>query len=68
MQNSTMYGVGITPEGINQNYVIYEFALEKAWDYQILDTGKWFSHYAKVRYGQHDIYINLAWNKLLVRT
>lgn len=29
--NSTMIGIGITMEGINQNEFIYEFMLEKAW-------------------------------------
>ena len=29
--NSTMIGIGITPEGINQNDVVYEFMLEHAW-------------------------------------
>ncbi len=29
--NSSMIGLGITMEGINQNELIYEFLLEKAW-------------------------------------
>lgn len=31
MNGSTMIGTGLTPEGINQNYVIYEFMNEMAY-------------------------------------
>ncbi|KAG5674947.1 hypothetical protein PVAND_004891 [Polypedilum vanderplanki] len=51
MENSSMIGVGITPEGIHQNYVVYEFALEKAWDYQEINHKKWIKNYARNRYG-----------------
>lgn len=30
-EGSSIVGIGITPEGINQNEMIYEFLLEKAW-------------------------------------
>lgn len=51
MENSSMVGVGITPEGIHQNYVIYEFALEKAWKHQQINHKKWIKQYAAARYG-----------------
>lgn len=66
MVNSTMIGVGITPEGINQNYAIYEFALERAWDQQTVDIGKWFDHYALARYGVDNTFIKAGWKLLLV--
>lgn len=49
--NSTMVGVGITPEGIFQNYVVYQFALEKAWNYKEINHKKWVKFYARSRYG-----------------
>lgn len=61
-----MYGVGITPEGIDQNYVMYEFALERGWDYAPVVTEKWFDHYALARYGKDNVLIQRAWNKLKV--
>ena len=62
-----MVGVGITPEGINQNYVMYEFALERAWDQATVNIEKWLQHYTFVRYGQiEDDHITVAWNKLRV--
>lgn len=34
-----MLGVGITMEGINQNEIMYEFALEQAWRSPLDDSG-----------------------------
>ncbi|XP_037025538.1 alpha-N-acetylglucosaminidase [Bradysia coprophila] len=64
MENSTMYGVGITPEGINQNYVMYEFALERGWDHTPANLEKWFQQYALGRYGQDNDFIKKAWHLL----
>lgn len=61
-----MYGVGITPEGINQNYVMYEFALERGWDHTTVDAEKWFDHYAFTRYGESDEFVKSAWDNLRV--
>lgn len=41
MKNYTLVGVGITPEGINQNYVMYDFALDRAWYQNSVDVDKW---------------------------
>ncbi|XP_050080236.1 alpha-N-acetylglucosaminidase [Anopheles maculipalpis] len=46
----TLLGTGITPEGINQNYALYEFALEMGWNDELDSTGKWFDEYAEARY------------------
>lgn len=51
LENSTMMGVGISPEGIFQNYVVYQFALEKAWNYKEINHKKWIRFYARSRYG-----------------
>jgi hypothetical protein len=34
-----MIGVGITMEGINQNEIMYEFALEQSWRTPLNSTG-----------------------------
>ena len=41
MENSTMIGTGLTPEGINQNYVIYEFMLEMAYRKEPVELEDW---------------------------
>uniref|UniRef100_A0A336LVK5 CSON005991 protein n=1 Tax=Culicoides sonorensis TaxID=179676 RepID=A0A336LVK5_CULSO len=52
-QSLTMVGLGITPEGINQNHVMYEFALDLAWNGKSrLNTRKWFTNYGARRYGR----------------
>jgi alpha-N-acetylglucosaminidase len=65
MDNSSMVGVGITPEGISQNYVVYEFVLDKAWAYQEINHRKWIKNYAKCRYGIDSSAIKHAWVLLL---
>lgn len=62
-----MLGFGITPEGINQNYVMYEFALERGWDQTPVDTRKWMNHYVRSRYGQTNEVSQRAWDQLRVR-
>ncbi|XP_023950490.2 alpha-N-acetylglucosaminidase [Bicyclus anynana] len=50
--NSTMIGTGLTPEGINQNYVVYDLMLESAWRPRpVEDLNEWVSDYAERRYG-----------------
>ncbi|XP_045453537.1 LOW QUALITY PROTEIN: alpha-N-acetylglucosaminidase [Melitaea cinxia] len=49
---STMLGIGLTPEGINQNYVVYDLMLESAWRLgPVEDLNKWVEDYAERRYG-----------------
>ncbi|KOB71807.1 putative alpha-N-acetyl glucosaminidase [Operophtera brumata] len=49
---STMIGIGLTPEGINQNYVVYDLMLESAWRKgPVVDMEAWAREYARRRYG-----------------
>lgn len=51
IENSTMIGIGLTPEGINQNYVVYDLMLESAWrKAPVIDLNEWVEDYAKRRY------------------
>jgi alpha-N-acetylglucosaminidase len=60
-----MVGVGITPEGINQNYAVYEFALEMGWTPQnVTGTEAWFRNYPAARYGKEDGQLSEAWRIL----
>lgn len=50
--NSSMIGIGLTPEGINQNYVVYDLMLESAWRRDpVQDLDSWIEEYAERRYG-----------------
>lgn len=61
MENSTMVGVGIAPEGIHQNYVMYSLTLERAWMKVDFDLSSWFSTYSNVRYEVKDYLLQNAW-------
>lgn len=62
--NGTMVGTGLTPEGINQNYVIYELMNEMAWRTEPVNLTEWFSAYATRRYGAADVHADNAWQLL----
>ncbi|KAJ3658550.1 hypothetical protein Zmor_010284 [Zophobas morio] len=66
-ENSTMIGTGLTPEGINQNYVIYELMTEAAWRTSPDNLTEWFENYATRRYGFADDNAKEAW-RILQRT
>ncbi len=56
--NSSMIGIGLTMEGINQNELMYEFFLEKAWRSEMTDEeiSDWVSDFTIRRYG------SVEWN------
>ena len=43
LPNSTMIGVGLTMEGINQNNMIYEFMLENGWQPHPRNLTQWLA-------------------------
>lgn len=59
--STTMIGTGITPEGINQNYGLYEFALEMGWYQDFARVSDWFACYASFRYGTKSARVMNAW-------
>lgn len=62
---STMVGVGLTMEGINQNYFIYELMAEFAWRNTSVDAHTWTREFVARRYGvTGDHPAALAWDLL----
>lgn len=47
MNGSTMVGIGLTPEGINQNYVIYELMNEMGYRHEPVDLDRWWEPKSK---------------------
>ena len=37
-----MVGGGLTMEGIHQNYVIYQFMVDRMWSKQMIDIDPWY--------------------------
>lgn len=60
-----MKGVGILPEGLNNNPVVYELLLELAWRKEQVDVSVWIEDYIKARYGKSDPAISAAWQIFL---
>ncbi|XP_046392538.1 alpha-N-acetylglucosaminidase [Ischnura elegans] len=67
-ENSTMMGIGLTPEGIGQNYVMYDFMMETGWNTEPVDLTQWFTDYSIRRYGISDERAIAAWQLLKVST
>jgi alpha-N-acetylglucosaminidase len=62
-----MKGIGIMPEGINNNPLTYELLLETGWHQQPIQVEEWLKNYAVARYGKYNSHIEQAW-KLLLQT
>ena len=65
--NGTMMGMGITMEGIHQNYAVYDMALDRNWQpTQAVHSTKWIQQYSLYRYhGVHDDAVHQGWQWLL---
>lgn len=62
-----LVGIGLTPEGIEQNPALYHLMLENVWQDKPVDVEKWLDQYTLQRYGMRNDFINQAW-KILERT
>jgi len=58
-------GIGIMPEGINNNPVVYELMLELGWHKDKVAVGSWITNYIYARYGKTDSVMQQAWQYLL---
>ncbi|CAA6663543.1 unnamed protein product [Spirodela intermedia] len=63
-ENSTMVGVGMCMEGIEQNPVVYELMSEMAFRSQEVQLKGWLKSYSKRRYGKSVPEIETAWEIL----
>lgn len=60
-----LQGVGIIPEGINNNPVAYDLVLELAWHNDKMKVNEWIKKYASYRYGTDNETVQKAWQLLL---
>lgn len=61
-----MIGLGVTPEGINQNYIVYDLMSEMAYRSEPQQLDPFVDHYIYRRYGDFDDNISNAWQILKV--
>ncbi|KAF8403783.1 hypothetical protein HHK36_011889 [Tetracentron sinense] len=66
-KNTTMVGVGMCMEGIEQNPVVYELMSEMAFRSEKVQLEEWLKTYSHRRYGKAVHQIEAAW-KILYRT
>ncbi|XP_064109199.1 alpha-N-acetylglucosaminidase-like isoform X2 [Macrobrachium nipponense] len=63
--NVTIVGTGLTPEGINQNYVMYDLMNELAWRTTAPNITDWAKSYSSRRYNSADTKLQEAWQLLM---
>ncbi|AYL96727.1 alpha-N-acetylglucosaminidase [Mucilaginibacter celer] len=64
-ESKNMQGIGITPEGIEQNPALFALMFENVWRDTPIDADAWIQDYAKRRYGQLNANAGEAWHILL---
>ena len=62
---SWMQGVGILPEGIDNNPVAYDLVLELPWHDGHVEVSEWIEDYIAARYGRRDERVSAAWQIFL---
>ena len=60
-----LVGYGLSPEGIENNEVVYELLTDAAWNNGEIDIRDWLKNYCKSRYGGCPPGIEEAWSILL---
>jgi alpha-N-acetylglucosaminidase len=58
-------GFGFSPEGIENNEVVYELLTQMAWTTKAINIKTYFQDFTRQRYGKTDTDINEAWLSLL---
>ena len=64
-KKGNVVGFGISPEGIENNEVVYELLSQMAWTNKEVNIKNYFTDFTKQRYGSTDDKINEAWLALL---
>lgn len=62
--NSTMVGIGFTPEAIEQNPVMYELLTSTFWSPAPINVSFWLQRYVRQRYGAESPKAWAAWSTL----
>jgi len=60
-----MVGFGYSPEGTENNEVVYELLTDLAWTDKAIDLDKWIKDYCLARYGSYPLQIQEAWKYLI---
>jgi alpha-N-acetylglucosaminidase len=64
-KRGNLTGFGISPEGVQNNEVVYELLTDLSWSSKPIDIKLWLKNYTKQRYGKEDDKLFYAWLELL---
>jgi alpha-N-acetylglucosaminidase len=59
-----MVGIGLTPEAIEQNPVLYQLMLDNIWTDKPINVSSWLKEYTLQRYGNKNALADQAWEIL----
>ncbi len=63
-KNSSLKGIGMTPEGIENNPIMYELLTELAWRKDRFEKEEWLKDFVTARYGYYDPTLFNVWKIL----
>lgn len=63
--HGNLVGFGLSPEGIENNEVVYELLTDMAWVNKSPNLGNWIANYCLDRYGAYPTHMRKAWKYLL---
>ena len=61
----SLTGIGFSPEGIENNEVVYELLTDVAWSNDPIDLNHWLENYCQSRYGGYPEAMKQSWQLLL---
>ncbi|CAB3403904.1 unnamed protein product [Caenorhabditis bovis] len=64
LENTNMIGAGLTMEAIDQNYVIYQFMIDRMWSAELIPINQWIHSYAESRYSSNHRSAEKLWSML----
>ncbi len=64
-EHGNLVGFGISPEGIDNNEVVYELLTDMAWKDKPINLNNWIARYCLSRYGPYPVAMRDAWEYLL---
>ena len=63
--HGNVIGYGLSPEGIENNEIVYEFLTDVPWSGDSISVSSWVEGFARSRYGSDSKEIREAWENLL---
>lgn len=60
-----MVGIGMTPEGSENNTVVFELLTDVMWNDTPIDLDQWIKQYARCRYGGSSAQVEKAWGMMI---